>query len=193
MEVFRALPTALLKKAIDDTRSINNEFGDQISISINIDSSQLNNLELINRIIDKVSDSGIIKNTFGIEITEEAELKDNGHLGEVFTMLHDNSIKLAIDDFSTGYTSLVYLQSNKFDFVKLDGSLVRQLQKNERSLDIIRSIIDLGKSLDFDVIADYVENEEIKNILQEIGLFQISGIPVFTAADSECFYWICKK
>ncbi len=103
------------------------------------------------------------------EITEEAELKDNDHLSEAFEILHASHIKLAIDDFSTGYTSLVDLQSNKFDFVKLDGSLVRQLQKNERSIDIIKSIVDLGRSLDFDVIAEYVENEEIRMTLRDIG------------------------
>ena len=52
---------------------------------------------------------------------------------------------------------------------------MRQLQKNERSLDIIKSIIDLGKSLGFDVIAEYVENEEQKKILQDIGCSKYQG------------------
>ena len=174
-ESFSSLTDCIIEKAINDTSLINSEFGKRISISINIDSAQLNNLDLIKRIIGKVKERNIIDNTFGIELTEECELKDQGHLSEAFAILRDNKIKLAIDDFSTGHTSLVYLQSNKFDYVKLDGSLVRKLMTNERSLDIIKSIVDLGKSLDFDVIAEYVENEEQKNILKNIGCSKYQG------------------
>ena len=190
---FSSLTDCIIDKAIIDTCLINNEFSSNISVSINIDSSQVNNVDLINRVVKKVKDRGIIDNTFGIEITEECELKDNGHLEEVFTLLHDNHIQLAIDDFSTGHTSLVYLQSNKFDFVKLDGSLVRKLQRNERSLDIIKSIINLGKSLDFDVIAEYVENEDQKNILQEIGCSKYQGYLYSKPLTLEDFIEYVKK
>ncbi len=172
---FSLLTEFIIKKAIDDTAVINQKFGDRISVSINIDSTQLNNLELINKIILKVNENNIIENTFGIEITEESELKNNGNLEIVFNLLSQNHIKLAIDDFSTGHTSLVYLQNNKFDFVKLDGSLVRNLLLNERSFDIIKSIIELGKSLEFEVIAEFVENEEQKKILQKMGCSRYQG------------------
>ena len=172
---FEKLTDCIIEQAICDTAKINSEFGSSISVSINIDSSQVNNISLIHDVIEKVNEKRIIDYTFGIEITEESELRDNGRLEEAFTLLHNNHIKLAIDDFSTGHTSLVYLQSNKFDFVKLDGSLVRKLMNNERSIDIIKSITDLGKTLEFDVIAEYVETEEQKNLLENIGCSKYQG------------------
>ena len=73
-----------------------------------------------------------------------------------------------------GSTSLTYLQNNHFDYVKLDGSLVSNIE-NERSKNIIGSIISLGKDLDFKVIAEYVETEVQEKILKELGCDIVQG------------------
>ena len=67
---------------------------------------------------------------------------------------------MAIDDFSMGKTSLSYLRSNRFHYVKLDGSLVQQLLENERAQEIVSSITGLGRSLGFQVIAEYIQNPD---------------------------------
>lgn len=77
--------------------------------------------------------------------------------------------KLLIDDFGMGHTSLMYLQSEYFDVVKLDGSLVRDLTKKETNQKIVASVIELAKKLNVKVVAEYVENEEIYQLLSAMG------------------------
>ena len=84
-------------------------------------------------------------------------------------------ILAAVDDFSMGRTSLKYLQHNSFYAVKLDGSLVRGIVGNKRNQEIVSSIIALGRNLDFEVMAEYVETEEIRSLLESMGCCQYQG------------------
>ena len=74
-----------------------------------------------------------------------------------------------------GRTSLKYLQHNSFYAVKLDGSLVRGIVGNKRNQEIVSSIIALGRNLDFEVMAEYVETEEIRSLLESMGCCQYQG------------------
>ena len=73
-----------------------------------------------------------------------------------------------MDDFSMGHTSISILQKNYFDYIKIDGNLIKQLS-NERSQSIVSSIVHLGEELDFNVIAEYVETAEQRDMLLGMG------------------------
>ncbi|MGN0711740.1 MAG: EAL domain-containing protein [Anaerovoracaceae bacterium] len=104
-----------------------------------------------------------------IEITEQAALSLDENITGNFEKLRKLGFLLAIDDFSMGSTSLKYLQESFFDIVKLDGGIVRAIGINERSRTIVESIVQLSKSLGFEVIAEFVENEGIRKALEESG------------------------
>ena len=89
-------------------------------------------------------------------------LKEQGHI-------------FLIDDFGMGHTSLLYLQTNHFGVVKLDGSLTKDILQNDRNKNIITAITELGKSLHFKTIAEYVETEEQKNLLLVLGCDGFQG------------------
>ena len=74
-----------------------------------------------------------------------------------------------------GHTSLIYLQSNYFGVVKLDGSLVKNIIENETNQKIISSIVELGKELNIKVIAEYVETTEQRDLLQALGCHWYQG------------------
>lgn len=74
-----------------------------------------------------------------------------------------------------GHTSLVYLQTKYFNIVKLDGSLTRDVIHNETNRDIIASIVYLGRSLKFKIIAEYVENEAQRDELKKLGCDVFQG------------------
>lgn len=92
---------------------------------------------------------------------------------------------LAVDDFSMGSTSIQYLTGSYFNFVKLDGSLVRGILENPRCCEVISSIVQLTNSLDMMVIAEYVNDAAIQGKLLELGceLYQGSyfSVPVTLA------------
>ena len=74
-----------------------------------------------------------------------------------------------------GSTSLKYLQSSQFDIVKLDGSLVKNAQENASGRQIIQSILYLAQSMNFTVIAEYVENEAVRDLLKDLGCTHYQG------------------
>ena len=113
-------------------------------------------------------------NTFGIEITEDANISDADVYQTAFEQIKKSGIKVFMDDFSMGNTSITILQKNYFDFVKMDGSLIRNLQ-NERTQSIVSSIIQLGQRLNFRVIAEYVETEEQRDQLLAMGCDTFQG------------------
>ncbi len=163
------LTRCIVEKVLEDINILGNQHDISIPISINIETGQLIDIEFINWIIDAKNRNNIPDNILQLEITEHTELLESKELNNIFELLHENHIKIAIDDFSMGATSLNYLQGNNFDYVKLDGGIVRNVLLNERTKEIIDSIISLGKTLDYEVVAEYVEDREQKEALKEMG------------------------
>ncbi|MEG1846973.1 MAG: EAL domain-containing protein [Lachnospiraceae bacterium] len=120
-------------------------------------------------------DYKIRPNTICIEITEQMAMNFDTGMKERLERIHIMGYQLAIDDFAMGNTSLKYLQSNQFNTVKLDGSLVKDLSEKGHNKEIISSIVYLARSLNFEVLAEYVETEENRKILEEIGCDQYQG------------------
>lgn len=101
-----------------------------------------------------------------IEITEQAALQIDDSLIEKLTRIHEMGYGLAIDDFSMGQTSIKYLQINLFSLIKLDGAISKSVLDNQRSYEIVSSITKLAKDLDIQVLAEFVETEEQRKILE---------------------------
>lgn len=76
---------------------------------------------------------------------------------------------MMIDDFGMGHTSILYLQSSSFGVIKLDGSLVKNILDNTTDQQIVSSIVTLADKLGIQIIAEYVENEEQRDKLFELG------------------------
>ena len=110
-----------------------------------------------------------------IEITEQDVLLQVDTVTEKMKRLRAAGHKLLIDDFGMGHTSLLYLNSHTFDIVKLDGSLVRDLLINETNQTIVRSIVELTDKLGMRVIAEFVETEEQKVVLEKLGCLCYQG------------------
>jgi len=92
-----------------------------------------------------------------------------------------------------GATSIKYLQNNQFDLVKLDGNLVRQIDTNIRSKNIVASIMYLADSLGFNVLAEYVEDREKQVALEKIGCLRYQGLLYSPAIPIEDFINYLKK
>ncbi len=126
-----------------------------------------------------------------VEITEQAALNFDDELTQRLTRIKEMGYSLAIDDFSMGSTSIKYLQTNIFDMVKLDGGLSRDILTNSRSRDIIASITELSHNFGIRVLAEYVETEEQKRVLEETGCLLYQGYLYSPAVSVEQFQEIC--
>lgn len=144
------------------------DLGWDVTVSANISADQLNSPKFTERVL-RMADTYGVGGHYCLEVTEEASVDKLEEISAHINRLKAAGIQTAVDDFSMGSTSLKYLQHNSFYAVKLDGGLVRGIPGNSRNQEIISSIISLGRSLDFQVIAEYVESEEIRDTLKKLG------------------------
>lgn len=173
--LIHALEKLIFKTVISDIPKINEAAGKLIKISINISANTIP-LPEFEAFLQEVTNRPEFKpNQICIEVTEQTALIVNEKTEGIFSRISDMGFLLAIDDFSMGHTSLSYLQSKHFDFLKLDGSLVTGMTKNPRFLDIIGSIMFLSKSLGFKVIAEFVQTENQVRQLESMGCVLYQG------------------
>lgn len=162
--IYGDLTDCILDTAVADSARFRNALGRPLMVSVNISPYEANDEAFVRKAVRLVEEAGL-QNSFCLEVTEEAALERFGKIAENLHNLFGHGILAAIDDFSMGQTSLKYLQGSNFQFVKLDGALVRQLLDSPRSQDIVRAIVGLGQDLNFQVVAEYVESRELRDLL----------------------------
>lgn len=161
----------MVAEAIKKTRD--NYDGDfKISVNITAKSLAWNIEDCMRACLEKYQ---IPADKLWIEMTEQDMLSNTDVVIDKLQNLKQVGHTLLIDDFGMGHTSIVYLQSNYFDVVKLDGSLVRNILENPTDQKIVASVVELGEKLGVKVIAEYVETEEQRDKLKELGCFWYQG------------------
>lgn len=171
---FDQLTWLILTTVCQNMQRARRETGVDTSVSINIIARQLDDLSFVQRVIALVREYDM-EGTVSLEVTEESSPEEYNNIPQHIDMLQKTGIGLSIDDFSMGSTSLNYLRNNRFKYVKLDGTLIRSILENDRSRQIVSTLIDLGQRLDFQVVAEYVENEEIRRVLIDLGCHFFQG------------------
>lgn len=165
----------VVMRAIDESIALRREAGMEGEIGINV-SAMLIHSDSYFDCIRKISESGKFKRgEVCLEVTEQTALLSDAFTMDRLKAIKDLGYRLAIDDFSMGYTSVKYFQDTQFDIVKLDGSLIRGLKTYAQNRDIIESVTSLSEKLGLEVIAEFVETEEQVQILKEAGCYCYQG------------------
>ena len=179
------LETYIIERAIRDSESFRRCFGNDFKLSVNVTVTTLYDKRFI-EFLQTLADRYRLKTgNICIEITEETELVTSEETGDLIRHIRSFGYTFALDDFSMGHTSLQYLQHNQFDIVKLDGNLVRSILSNDRTKEIINSIVYLSKSLNFKVLAEFVETTEQRDALEQIGCLLYQGYLYSPAVDRD--------
>ncbi len=165
--LFKELSQEIVRRAITDLKALQQTQPD-FKIAVNLNLDLLMDNEFRNWLIESVRNSDLTPGTFGVEITEDSNFSETDDYESVFNELKAERIRLFMDDFSMGHTSISILQKSYFDFIKIDGKLIKQIE-NERIQSIVSSIAKLGKDLNFKVIAEYVETQKQRDILLSLG------------------------
>ncbi|WP_419824979.1 EAL domain-containing protein [Anoxybacterium hadale] len=165
----------IFNKALEDLGKLRNAGYSEISLSVNVSAVQLENETLISWLKNKIEMNQLPFHSVKIEITEQIALAGSHKIMDQIDSIKQLGIKLAMDDFGMGHSSLKYLKEYEFDTIKLDGSLIREVVSNSNCRNIISSIVYLCNSLDCSIIAEYVEAEDQKNILYQLGCEKYQG------------------
>lgn len=146
-----------------------------IKLFINISASSIGNDEFLNFIIEKIEETKIDPSRLGFEITETETLKDMSS-GQVWIeKLKELGCPFALDDFGTGFSSFSYLQSLPVDFLKIDGSFVRDIITNKKHQVLVKTMNEVAILLGKESIVEFVENEEIYLKLKELNIKNVQG------------------
>lgn len=117
-----------------------------------------------------VRNSGIAPERIVFEITERDTVKNLSVLERFVSELRTDGFKLAIDDFGSGFSSFHYLRRFPFDFLKIEGDFIANMLNSERDRIFVQSITGLARALNIQVVAEFVESQEILNLLHELGI-----------------------
>ena len=110
-----------------------------------------------------------------LEVTESAVMVDPARATALLLQLHELGTRLSVDDFGTGYSSLSYLQRLPVQEVKIDRSFVIGLREGSDDATIVRSIVDLGRNLGLEVVAEGVEDQPTWDLLAAMGCTLVQG------------------
>lgn len=165
----------ILETACRDLKKIHEAGLEDIVVSVNVSAVQLENKQFSDKLEVIMKKYDIDPRRLKIEITEQIALTSGARIIDQIIAMKKLGVRLAMDDFVMGHSSLMYLKEYDFDTIKLDGALVKEIMSKSSCSNIISSIISLGKSLNYSVIAEYVEKEEQKHILHELGCDSYQG------------------
>lgn len=146
----------------------------QFKISLNISAIQFSQLDFVKKVKQIIDDSGFSPQFLEFEITEST-INDNDIVSASIKELREIGITIALDDFGSGYSSYDLLKQYNIDTLKIDRSLISDLNNNNRSMNIISSIINLANLLNINVVAEGVETKEQYNLLQSLNCKEFQG------------------
>ena len=150
------------------------EAGLNLSISVNLSARNLQEAELPDQVAEFIQTGLIQPGLLEFEITESMIMVNPSRAIEVLTRLNALGIPLALDDFGTGYSSLSYLKKLPVQKIKIDKSFIIDLE-SKGDVVIVRSIINMGHSLGLEVIAEGVEDQYTKDLLEALGCDVVQG------------------
>ncbi|MDP3978828.1 MAG: DUF1631 family protein [Pseudomonas sp.] len=147
-------------------------------VSINLSGSSLNDDKLLHFIETLFEDYAVPPERIRFEITETAAVANLTKTADLVRYLQRLGCTFAIDDFGTGFSSYEYLKRLPVDFVKIDGSFVREIERSPSDLAMVKSINEIAHLLGRKTIAEYVETVGIRECLAELGVDYVQGYGV---------------
>ena len=145
------------------------------SISMNLSALDIEKESISNFIFDILEKNKINANRVVFELLEDENIKDMNVVKRFITRVKNYGVKIAIDDFGAGYSNFERLLNYQPDILKIDASLVKNILKDDYSLAIVKTLVTFAKSQNIEIIAEYVENKEIFELLKSLHIEYSQG------------------
>ncbi len=147
----------------------------KLHMSVNFSSTDFSSEGFLDNVYNTISETDVLPEQIHLEITERLLMAQPKQAKETLSLCRKAGMNISIDDFGTGYSSLSYLHAFPINTLKIDQSFIRDMHKNESSLELVRSIISLGKNLKMTIIAEGVEQIEEARLLKDMGCDYAQG------------------
>ncbi|MFA6138532.1 MAG: bifunctional diguanylate cyclase/phosphodiesterase [Sulfurimonas sp.] len=166
--------TDLTKKIIDISLS---KFLDLNvhKFSINLGLQDFNNPEIINYVLKIIEKHPKLIDLMSIEVLEYDKVDDEISCIAMVKLLQDKGLKIALDDFGSGYANFSTILSYNFDFIKIDGSIIRKVVEDDKAVKMVQSILTFAQAHNIIVICEFVYSQEVYEVLKSIGVEHMQG------------------
>ncbi|MDH5217132.1 MAG: EAL domain-containing protein [Gammaproteobacteria bacterium] len=152
--------------------------GQEEMVSINLSGQSLSQEDFLDYVVNELDESGLDPERICFEVTETAAIANWQHVTRLVSVLRGMGCKFALDDFGSGMSSFSYLRNLNIDFIKIDGSFVRNIHFDSLNREMVKSIHNLGQVMRVKTIAEYVESAEILEELTAIGIDYAQGFSI---------------
>jgi EAL domain-containing protein (putative c-di-GMP-specific phosphodiesterase class I) len=167
-KLYKQLTKIVIKKSFEAFKDNEYEF------SINITIEDILDPEINQYIISTLHEYNI-SNRVIFEIVESESIEDFDEIEKFIIMIKQFGCRISIDDFGTGYSNFEHLMRLQADFIKIDGSIIKEITTNKRSELITSVIVAFAKELNIETIGEYVETKEINDKLINLGVNKSQG------------------
>lgn len=148
------------------------------SVSINLSGSSLDDDTLAEFVLEMIKHTGIPGTKICFEFTETSAITSLNNAKRFMKKLRKIGCRFSLDDFGTGMSSLAYLKHFPVNYLKLDGTFIKDIEHDPIDFSLVRSFNDIGHTLGMETIAEFVENDIIRNKLATIGIDYVQGYGV---------------
>jgi EAL domain-containing protein (putative c-di-GMP-specific phosphodiesterase class I) len=162
----------VLNRAIADWPALHQSIGNNAQdafVSVNLSAPELCSDTIVDSIRTALTSHGMPAQALRIELTETAVIANMQNVARTLDQLRALGVGIALDDFGTGYAGLEYLQQLPFSTLKIDMSFVMQMHSSHRSFQIIKSALELSRSLQLQTVAEGVEDAATATLLASMG------------------------
>lgn len=149
-----------------------------LNLAINLSATTLDDPGFLSFLSGLLEETPLAANRLTFEITETTVVNQMGSVSEVLIWLRDQGCKVALDDFGSGFSSFNYLKHFKVDYLKIDGSFVRNLMRSSVDHTIVESINEVAHRLGIQTVAEYVEDAALIPILRDTGVDFVQGYAI---------------
>lgn len=145
-----------------------------IRITINLNVQDIYDRSMIKKIFHNLEQEQHPEN-FVFELVESEEVQDYEYIKQFADRIHEYGAQIAIDDFGSGFSNIIHIMRIDADIIKIDGEIIREICTDESCREFLEMIHSWCRRRDKSVIAEYVENEDIQHIMEEIGISHSQG------------------
>lgn len=145
---------------------------------INLSGTSIGDKRFASFLKNAIKESPLPRGTINFEITETAVIRSISEADKLMMELREMGCRFALDDFGSGISSFGYLKNLPIDYLKIDGSFIRNILRNETDRVLVKSIVDIARTLNIKTIAEFVESETMVDVLRELGADYVQGFHI---------------
>jgi len=174
MGLIHDIDLCVINHAIDVLQQIPASY-QHLTLNINLSMYAFQDPTLLPLVRNKLATTGVAAQRITFEITETAAVSNYANTRRIIKKLRELGCRFALDDFGTGFSSFNYIKQFPVDYLKIDGSFIRNLVHDKVDQRLVKSMIEVARTLDKKIVAEYVENGEILRLLKEYGVNLAQG------------------